>query len=140
MYRGVFQDWLDRIGAAVIEGDYPTYANAVSLPFLLVTENATISVDDDTTLQEGFVSYRKMLSTQGVTHMVRLSSGTTDLGPDLIVGNYTTHLLINARPALPPFVSSMTLRCEDGIWKATTIVNSLAATQWPVDVVKGAAQ
>ncbi|MEJ6395468.1 hypothetical protein V8J82_19565 [Gymnodinialimonas sp. 2305UL16-5] len=131
MDRDVFQDWLDRVGAAVMAGDYPTYAAAVCLPFTLITETTTTNVEDDETLHAGFAGYRQMLEDNGITHMVRLSSGVTPLGAGLIVGNYTTHLLANSRPVMQPFVSSMTLRQQDGVWRATSIVNSLSSMAWP---------
>lgn len=130
----IFQDWLDRVGDAVVAGDFETYAAAVALPFTLITEASTISVPDESALRAGFDTYRVMLDAQRVTHMVRTASDVCAMGPGLILGNYTTHLMSNALPVVPPFISAMTLRDENGVWKASMIVNSTSNAKWPIDL------
>ncbi len=128
------QAWLDRMDAAVLGGDFETYAAGVSLPFTLITETANLTVADEADLRRGFDAWRDMLRMQHVTDSVRLCSGVTHLAPDLVVGTYISHLLSNAKPVVPSKLGAIILRLEDGAWRATAIASPVANRKWPIDL------
>ena len=131
-----FQTWLDVVGQATLDGDFDRYAVYVSVPFTLITQEATLTVPDRAGLRRGFDVYHTMFRTMGVTDMVRTASGVTPMGPDLLCGNYETHILRGALAIVPPFLSSMVLRHEEGLWRAASVTNSWTNRRWPIDFPK----
>ena len=127
-----FQTWLDIVGQTFFDEDFDAYAAYVSIPFTLITREATLTVIDRASLRKGFDLYCRMFQTMGVTDMIRTASGVTAMGPDLLCGNYETHILRGGLRILPPFPSSMALRHEDGRWKAASVTNSWTNRTWPI--------
>lgn len=126
------QTHLDEVGSMVMAGDFASYADRVSLPFVLLTETTTLVVRTSQDLQNGFDEFQRTLSTQHVTDMIRLAYGAIQLSEHLLSGRYVTHLLCKAHRVVPPFRSQIILRQERGIWRAASIANSLYNMRWPI--------
>jgi hypothetical protein len=131
----ILQDWLDIVTNAVMQGDYTAYRAHICLPFHLITHSASLRIDDDAPLRQGFDSFLQMLRSQRVTDYIRLASGAEQLDDVLITGRYVSHLLVNGTRLLPPFKSAITLRREDGVWRAASITNALANSRWPIHLL-----
>lgn len=130
------QTWLDTVAEAVIRGDYETYRAHVCLPFHLITHTTSMRIDRDDALRSGFDAFVQMLQSQRVTDYVRLAAGAEQLDDVLITGRYVSHLLVAGGVRLiPPFRSAITLRREDGVWRAASITNALANSRWPIHML-----
>lgn len=129
----LLQDWLDRMSAATLAGDWPTYAAHVALPFRLMTETADLTVTTEAELQRGFDGFVAALRGQQVSDYIRLVTSAQGDG-EALHGTYVTHLLAESVRILPRFESAITLRRTRSIWRATIITNTLNNDRWPIDV------
>lgn len=128
------QAWLDRMSAATLAGDWPTYAAHVSLPFRLITETGEMIVQTEPELKRGFDGFVASLRAQGVTDYVRIVLSAERPAPDRMSGTYSSHVLSQGLRVMPRFDSAVELTHQDGIWRATTIANTLNNDRWPIDV------
>lgn len=126
------QSYLDTIGQAVLEQDWPTYRAGVCLPFHLVNVNASLCITDESELRAGFVSFCQTLQAQRVTDFIRLAASSVHLDENLLSGRYVTHLLAGSHRLIAPFRSQITLRRQPGgAWQAASISHALANARWP---------
>ena len=130
----LLQSYLDEIGTAVLVGDWETYRAHVALPFTLITEAATLTVETEEDLRKGFDSFHDMLRFQKVTQYIRLADSAVALSDTLISGRYVSHFIAGAHRIIPPFRSTMTLRLIGNRWVAVAITNSTSNMQWPIQV------
>lgn len=128
----ILQDYLDAVGRAVMEDDFATYADHVSIPFVLATAATTLVIKSVEELEHGFDSFVEMIESQGVTDYVRVIESAVMSDDGLISGRYVTHLLSDGTPKHPPFTSRIGLRLEDDRWRAVTIANDLTNARWPI--------
>lgn len=122
----ILQDYLDAVGRAVMEDDFATYADHVSIPFVLATAATTLVIKSVEELEHGFDSFVELIQSQGVTDYVRAVESAVMTDDGLISGRYVTHLLSDGTPRHPSFASRIGLRHEDDRWRAVTIANDLA--------------
>lgn len=130
----VLQRYLDEIAGAVMRRDWPAYRAGVSLPFQLVTHSASLHIDTEEELRLGFDTFADTLRIQRITDYLRLVESAEQLDEALITGRYITHMMAGAYRVIPPFRSQITLRMEDGRWRAASITNALANSRWPIVV------
>jgi hypothetical protein len=130
-----FQNWLDSVGMSLIDRDFPTYRDAILLPLTVATAETTHIVSDEARLLLGFNGWVEMMRGLEIDTMIRRARDVEQLSPTLIVGRYETELLRGATRVVPPFASSMQLRCcEDGIWRCFNVTSGFkAAPNWPID-------
>ena len=131
---GILQDYLDTLSRASLEGDWNTYRRYVGLPFVLVTDTATLTVSTEDMLRGGFDEFTAMLRALQVTDYIRLAEDGRMLSDDLLAGFYVSHLLSKSVRVLPPFRSQITLRRVDGIWLCAAITNALSNARWPISL------
>lgn len=126
------QGYLDHMAKAVLSDDFETYERHVSLPFQLVTETASLVVHTLADLESGFDEFVEMLRAQRVTEYIRVAKSAMMSDNQMISGRYETHLLCEGKHVVPSFVSRISLRREDGVWRAVSIVNATRNERWPV--------
>ena len=126
------QLYLDEVAACVMRRDFAGYRTYITLPFQLVTHAASMHIADEVELQRGFDTFALTLQAQRITDYVRLVEGAEELDEALITGRYVTHMMAGAHRVIPPFRSQITLRFEDGRWRAASITNALANARWPL--------
>ena len=126
------QLYLDEVAATVMRRDFAGYRTYIALPFQLVTHAASMHIADEDALQRGFDTFALTLRAQRITDYVRLVEGAEELDEALITGRYVTHMMAGAHRVIPPFRSQITLRLEDGRWRAASITNALANARWPL--------
>ncbi len=132
----LLQCYLDEVSVAVMQGDWVGYEAHVCLPFHLVTQTANLTVSTQAELRQGFDAFRETLHLQHITDYIRLVESATQLDPDLITGQYMTHLLAGGQRVINPFRSSITLRLIGNQWRAASITNALANSRWPISMPK----
>lgn len=126
------QIYLDEVAGAVMRQDYAAYRDRVALPFHLVTHTASLHIDSEQALRQGFDTFAQTLRVQRITDYLRLVEGAEELDEVLLTGRYVTHMMAGAHRVIPPFRSQITLRLEDGRWRAASITNALANSRWPL--------
>ncbi|MEM8956930.1 MAG: hypothetical protein AAGC86_03855 [Pseudomonadota bacterium] len=124
------QAWLDRAVDSFIAGDEEAFVDMLSLPFSVITGSETTIARAEQDLREAFRSYVASIHEQGVTDLVRVAKQTTMIEPVLAVGVYETHILRRSHRIIDPYCSSVTLRREGEIWRATSMMNAVAHNDW----------
>ncbi len=132
--KAELQTWLDTMSAATLAGDWRTYAAHVSLPFRLITETGDMTVHTEAELKRGFDGFVASLRAQAVSDYIRIVLSADRPAPDRMSGTYSSHILSQGLRVLPRFDSAIELAHQDGIWRATTIANTLNNDRWPIDV------
>ena len=128
------QTYLDDVASAVMQDDWPRYEARICLPFHLVTHTANLTIATETELRKGFEAFQETLKSQHITDYIRLVETASQLDPDLITGQYMTHLLAGSQRIIAPFRSSITLRLIGNQWRAASITNALANSRWPISM------
>lgn len=128
----ILQSYLDEGAAAVLQDDWPTYRDGISLPcaFISHDENKIVATEDD--LRAGFNSFRATLRAQRVTDYVRLVEQASRIEGDLISGSYVSHIMAGGQRVVAPFKSLIRLRLVGNRWRATSVTNGLANSRWPL--------
>lgn len=132
--KAELQTWLDTMSTATLAGDWRTYAAHVSLPFRLITETGDMTVQTEAELKRGFDGFVASLRAQAVSDYIRIVLSADRPAPDRMSGTYSSHILSQGLRVLPRFDSAIELAHQDGIWRATTIANTLNNDRWPIDV------
>lgn len=128
----ILERFLETVGQAVVDGRLEVYARHVSLPFVLETASATLTVTTMDDLEEGFDTYGEMLADLGVTSIQRKVIRAFAPTPDRVHGQYTTRLMAGNLQVAPMFWSQTQIDLIDGVWKAGFIRNTTTDGRWPV--------
>jgi hypothetical protein len=128
----ILQDYLDAVAKTVMEDDWPSYRDAVSLPCHVISHDESKVVSTEADLRAGFEQFRDTLRFHQVTDYIRLVESASLLDHDLISGSYISHLLARSYRILSPFRSQMTLRLQGSRWRAVSVTNGLANSRWPL--------
>jgi hypothetical protein len=131
-HAAIAQDYLDRMGRAMIAGDWDIYQSGVALPFVLISAETQIVVADLATLRAGFDTFLGYVQAMHLTDMARLVGQTARLDPVLLSVTYVNHVMAGGARVVPPFTSHMVLRLVDGTWRAVSIANGMKARTWPI--------
>ncbi len=138
MMLDVFQRHLDDVSAALMQGDFDAYFERVCDPLVLVNEKSTTVITGEDQFRFGFDSYVGMLKSQRASHLMRLASSVTELGPELFTGQYVTQILRGGQRIYGPFESALVLRLVDGMWKLCCVASSSHRDGYPINVLPGA--
>lgn len=130
--RQILEEYLERVGRAVMADDFETYADHVSLPLVLVTEVTTLVIQNIAELEHGFDAFVEMMQSQNVTEFLRVVESAVVSDDGLVSGRYVTHILRDGQPIVPPIGSRIGLRLEDDRWRAVSIASSLTNARWPI--------
>lgn len=126
------QTYLDEVGATVMNDDWDGYFARVCLPFHLVTQTASMIIATEDDLRAGFDTFVQTLRIRHVTDYIRLAEDSVQVDESLISGRYVSHIMAGSHRIVPPFRSQITLRRDNGIWRGTSITNTLANSRWPI--------
>ncbi|WP_223422351.1 nuclear transport factor 2 family protein [Tateyamaria pelophila] len=126
----LFQTILDRISAAFLSGDADAWLNACSLPFQLVSRHGVETFTTRDEMRRDFEAYQREFKTHGVTDIIREAKTAELIDDDHMVGTYRTHIMNRGNHVVPPWEASLTLRREDGIWRATTVMRAIGHLNW----------
>jgi hypothetical protein len=128
----IYQDALDRVSAAILAGDFETYAAQIDLPYLIHTETARFLVASRPELRPTFQALHETLREQGVTHYERVARAADYVDRERIEGWHHTHLLSHGERVSYPHVSRHTIVRRDGVWLFSEAHYQISADRWPV--------
>ncbi len=138
MMLDVFQRHLDDVSEALMQGDFDAYFERVCDPLVVINEQGTTVISGEDQFRFGFESYVGMLKSQRASHLMRLASSVTELGSDLLTGQYVTQILRGGQRIYGPFESALVLRLVDGVWKLCCVASSSHREDYPINVLPGA--
>ena len=117
----IVQSYLDRLGDAVMEGDFKTYRDGVYLPFTMVTAQGTARIETESDLRKGYDGFRDMIKSKGATKMQRVALRADLFENGMVSGSYSTKILKGDCNVVEPFQSAVALLDYNGNWRATWI-------------------
>ena len=128
----ILQSFLDEGAAAVLQGDWPTYRDGISLPCAVISHDESKIVETEEDLRAGFDSFCDTLRAQRVTDYIRLVEQAWRIDHALISGSYVSHIMAGGQRVIAPFKSLITLRLVGNRWRADSVTNGLANSRWPL--------
>lgn len=126
----LFQLILDRISTAFLSGDSDAWLDCLSLPLQMVTRHGVNAFETPDAIRADFALYQREFEIHGITDIIREAKTAEVIDGDQMVGTYTTHILRGATHVVPPWDASMTLRCENGLWRVTTVMRAIGHLNW----------
>lgn len=132
----IYQEWLDIVSEPLLQGDVDVLQRYVSLPYLHRSEDNRTVIETREDMAHGFKVFSDSLLSQGANQIVRLVSSAEYLSDDYIQGAHVTHVLRNATPVVPSFVSQLSLRRCPTHWKMVENYGGYAHGTWPVRMMR----
>ncbi|MFQ6551568.1 hypothetical protein AAD018_004375 [Aestuariibius insulae] len=123
--KELYQEMLDRMGAAYETGDFDAYCDAIEAPFTLATFEHEITMRTQDDLRVMFNAFRKRLDQVGVTQFVRSCIAAEFHGPEMIEGTHVSSCLRDGMYIEDPFPVTSILRRRGPHWKAASSQNAL---------------
>lgn len=130
----VYQETLDILSRALMEGDWEVAQARIKLPHLQRTQSTQVVVETAEDLIIGLTAYRDALRGRGATHLVRLATDAEFMSENYIAGHHVTHTLNNAVPVMDSYANRMVLLREDGLWKVLEVECMLDNPHWPIHI------
>ncbi|MEL6100460.1 MAG: hypothetical protein AAFU34_11500 [Pseudomonadota bacterium] len=120
--KALFQSVLDRFTDAIEAKDHHKIESCLSFPFTLIGHTGAKTLTDAASVQAELAAFWGKDSDAWVTQIVREAISTEMVGADQMIGVYRTHAFRGGSHVVPPWDSSVTLRNEKGLWRATSIM------------------
>ncbi|MEJ6389276.1 hypothetical protein [Gymnodinialimonas ulvae] len=132
----VYQDWLDRGSACLMEGKADAFCEMIGLPFRMATIGGETIFETVDALRTDTMNVIESLQGNGVTHYIRLVKKARYVREDLIEGWHSTHVLRDAIEVVPSYRNRMILRRTGGEWRVTEAEHELSGTRTPVALLR----
>lgn len=124
----IYQQMLDRIGAAYFARDWAYFHHAIAVPHTFVTFDGQHEIADADGLRRIFDSVRQMIAERGITNYARICEAALFRSEDTIEGAHVTYLLRQGQTVSEPFPSKSILRVIDGYWRVCASDNAIGGT------------
>ena len=128
----IYQEALDSVSAAVMDGDFDRYAAQIDLPYLVVTETAPLLVATVDALRPTFDNLRRVLKAHGVTHYERVARSAEFTLPVRIEGRHYTHLIADGVHVTRPRLARQALVRRGDRWLFSEAHYPIRADRWPL--------
>lgn len=128
----LYQDALNIVSAAVLDGDFPRYAAMIDLPYLVHTDTAQLLVQTEDDLRPTFDALHATLRAQGVTHYERVAREADYVDRDRIEGWHHTHLISHGERVTYPHISRHTIVRRGAAWLFSEAHYAIRVDRWPV--------
>ena len=133
--HSIYQDWVDNLFSAVLEGDVERIAAQVNLPYLHQSEDTRLVIETRKDMETGFSSFLGMLRSHGVNQLVALATSAEYLSDEYIEGFHVVHCLRNGIPVLPAYTNRAVLRRSCRTWKLSEVHHGFSHGSWPVSSI-----
>jgi hypothetical protein len=145
MPKRQYQDYLDVVTRALLDGDLATMLRHVALPFMISTRSYRVVVTCTEELDLFVSDLRALLVEHKVTLYRRtcIEARFVDASRNTIIGTHLTEAFTDDGPAMPGNTGSMALLRIDGVWKAIWLdsrVNDNVVAMLSEDVSKAQAK
>ena len=115
----IYQDRLDVVSSAVLNGDFDTYLRALDLPYLFCTLEADFVLRSPDEVAPVFNGLVAILRRNGVTHYERLAREADLVRPDRIEGWHYSHLIAQGERITAPYAACCALVRRGDRWLVT---------------------
>jgi hypothetical protein len=133
----IYQDLLDRMGAALVAGDAAAFLHHVALPCRITTETETIVIDSEATARRHFEGFHAALRSQNVDAYTRVARSAVFAGADRIRGRHDTVITSGGKLVAPRFENEMEIALSDGTWGLTHVHHHTRYVAWPDVLPRG---
>ena len=127
-----YQNALNVVSLAVLQGDFDTYAAQIDLPYLVHTQNARHLIQRRDDLRPTFDALHDSMAAHDVTHYERVARAADYVDRDRIEGWHHTHLISHGQRVNCPHVSRHTLVRRGHLWLFSEAHYDIRADRWPV--------
>ena len=110
----IYQAWLDRVAAALWNGDHARVAASMAYPHVMATEDGAVHFETPEKLAEASAEFRTTLTRMGAQAYHRICTDAAFSATDRIDGRHMTYILRGGTYVVPPFANKMTLVQQDG--------------------------
>ena len=118
--KDVSNDLLERTGAAMLEGDFETFADCFELPQEMDTFHGRNLVQTREELRAVFDAVLQYYRSMGVTEMARHCVEAEFVGPDTVQATHQSRLLAGTELVLTPYPALSVLKRKDGVWRVAS--------------------
>ncbi len=115
--RAIYQDLLDRIGAARDANDFDTYATYFCLPHLVQSFDRRAHITSREQLQKLFNDLQQELQVHNITTMARLCTGANFVDERTITGGHTVWVVNRENKLHDSYISLTTVRLGPDGWQ-----------------------
>lgn len=129
----IYQQALDTVSDAVVQGDFDTYAAQIDLPYLILTYNGRHLITAAEDLRATFNTLSRGLALRGVTHYERVAREADYVGRDRIEGRHFTHLIAHGERIQQPKAVRQTIIRRGESWLFSDVCYPIDAPVWPFD-------
>ena len=131
--RDIYQEVLDVLSRAILEGDSDTVLRLIPLPHAVRTMSGQIRIATEAEMISTVEGMQASLKGNGATDYIRIVDEAQFTGENEIVGEHTSHILRNGVRLVPPYRNQLTLRrADDGTWQVSATSEVVADTRWPI--------
>ncbi len=132
----IYQDWLDKASGPILQADGDQLLEFFSLPYLHQAKDNRTVIETREDLVSGMQTFSASLHALGANQYIRLVDSAEYLNDDYISGVHVTHVLRNATPVMPGFVTQIVLRRFTKTWKLVENIGEYAHGTWPVRIMR----
>lgn len=125
----IYQEHLDVLSQALLEADFETFANRISLPHRITTQTDVIEIKTRDEMEKTFHRFAAGYRDSGLTDFVRVAENAKFVSPDEIIGRHVSHQMTGERRMVPPYPNRVRLvRDPDNTWRETHCANAILNT------------
>lgn len=128
----IYQQALDVVSNAVLQGDFKRYSDQIDLPYLVHTNLARLLIHAVEELRPTFDALCQRLQAHKVTHYERVARAADYVGADRIDGWHFTHLISNGAHAAAPHSARLVLVRRTVGWRFSEAHYATEAASWPI--------
>ena len=107
--RDIYQEVLDVLSRAILEGDSDTVLRLIPLPHAVRTMSGQIRIATEAEMISTVEGMQASLKGNGATDYIRIVDEAQFTGENEIVGEHTSHILRNGVRLVPPYRNQLTL-------------------------------
>ena len=127
----IYQDLLDRMGAALVSGDAAAFLRHVALPGTIGTETETIVIDRPDMARRHFAGFHAALRAHNVDAYTRIARSAVFAGADRIRGRHDTVITSGGKLVAPRFENEMEIVLSGSTWGLTHVHHHTRYVSWP---------
>ncbi|MFD2174428.1 hypothetical protein [Rhodobacter lacus] len=128
----ILQSHLSELGDAFLAGDFERYMACTVLPLEVRTRRATLWVEGELSLEEGFDCYFNEACAMGVERIERRAVSVTGVTNRCLFGRFASCWLRESAEVVLSYTAEITLETHRLGWKTSALGFRSEDTRWPL--------
>lgn len=125
----IYQEHLDALSQALLEGDFEAFSARISLPHRITTQTDLIEITTLQQLRDVFRNFSNGYRDSGMTDFFRIAEMARFEAVDEIIGRHISHRLCGDARLVAPYPNRVRLlQGPDGKWRETHCANAVLNT------------